>query len=77
MHLAQTQRPGFNDEKLSGDREGQHSIRLNQAYRAFCTVSEEGEITVTVTEVNKHDYQDAHRAGDHRCGACLYGRHTK
>jgi proteic killer suppression protein len=55
LHVVQTY-PGFNDEKLSGARQGQHSIRLNQAYRAFYTVSEDGEITVTVIEVNKHEY---------------------
>lgn len=50
--------PGYHDEPLSGDRKGQHSIRLNQSYRAFYIVSEETkEIRIIdVIEVNKHEY---------------------
>ncbi len=56
--LAEARRiPGFHDEPLRGQRTGQRSIRLNQAYRAIYTVSERGDIElVTVEEVNKHDY---------------------
>jgi proteic killer suppression protein len=49
--------PSYNDEKLAGKRLGQHSFRLNQAYRGFYTVGKNGEIqVVTVIEVNKHEY---------------------
>jgi proteic killer suppression protein len=48
---------GFHDEPLRGDRDGQRSIRLSRAYRAFYVVTSEGEVeVVTVLEVNKHDY---------------------
>lgn len=45
--------PGYNDEALKGEREGQRSSRLNKAYRVIYT--EDGEV-VDVLEVNKHDY---------------------
>lgn len=47
--------PGYHDELLAGDREGQRSIRLSKAYRAFY-VEEDDSITVTEIEVNKHVY---------------------
>lgn len=48
---------GYHDEPLSGDREGQRSIRLNKAYRAFYTIEENGEVKlIDVFEVNKHKY---------------------
>jgi len=50
--------PGYHDEPLRGDREGQRSIRLSRAYRAFYTI-EKNEVRiefVRVFEVNKHDY---------------------
>lgn len=46
---------GFHDEPLQGDRKGQRSIRLNKAYRAIY-IENKGSITITVIEVNKHDY---------------------
>jgi proteic killer suppression protein len=49
--------PGYHDEPLHGDREGQRSVRLSLAYRAFYMTTAEGLIEiVTVLEVNKHDY---------------------
>jgi toxin HigB-1 len=49
--------PGYHDEALCGDREGQRSIRLSIAYRAFYVICSNGAIEfVSVEEVNKHDY---------------------
>lgn len=49
--------PGYHDEPLQGKRKGQRSIRLNIAYRAIYTISEENEIHfVEIQEVNKHEY---------------------
>lgn len=48
--------PGFHDEPLKGDRKGQRSIRLSQAYRAIYVVVK-GEVHFAeVQEVNKHKY---------------------
>lgn len=47
--------PGFNDEKLKGNREGQRSSRLNIRYRVMYTV-EETEVTVRVLEITPHEY---------------------
>ena len=49
--------PGFHDEGLKGQREGQRSIRLNRAYRAIYVVgADETAEFVSVEEVHKHDY---------------------
>ncbi len=49
--------PGFHDEPLKGDRENQHSVRLNQAYRMFYTIEKNGPVeTIYVEEVNHHKY---------------------
>lgn len=49
--------PGFHDEALKGDREGQRSIRLNKAYRAiYIESAEKAIIIISIIEVNKHDY---------------------
>lgn len=48
--------PGFHDEPLKGDRKGQRSIRLNQAYRAIYVVVSGAAQFVRVEEVNKHRY---------------------
>lgn len=49
--------PGYHDEPLKGKREGQRSIRLSQAYRAFYRVLKDGKIEfVQIEEVNKHVY---------------------
>ena len=55
--LAETRKiKGYHDEPLKGDRKGQRSIRLNQAYRAIY-VEEEGQVhLVVILEVNKHEY---------------------
>ena len=48
--------PGYHDEPLRGDHNGQRSIRLSQAYRAFYRIAN-GEIElIEVLEVNKHEY---------------------
>lgn len=48
--------PGFHDEPLKGERKGQRSIRLNQAYRAIYR-EKDGELEIVeVIEVNKHEY---------------------
>lgn len=50
---------GYHDEPLKGDRKGQRSIRLNQAYRAIYTEYDNGKINlnyIEVDEVNKHEY---------------------
>ena len=49
--------PGYHDEPLRGDRQGQRSIRLSKAYRAIYIVKSDGGIEfVLVEEVSKHDY---------------------
>lgn len=49
--------PGFHDEPLKGEREGQRSIRLNKAYRAIYIEDDYKEVhIVSIIEVNKHDY---------------------
>ena len=46
--------PGYHDEPLAGEREGQRSIRLNQGYRALL---KDGTVELlSVIEVNKHKY---------------------
>ena len=49
--------PGYHDEPLKGDRQGQRSIRLNKAYRAIYVENEQKEIMIiSIIEVNKHEY---------------------
>lgn len=49
--------PGYHDEPLKGDRKGQRSIRLSQAYRAIYVIGVDGGVQfVSIEEVNKHDY---------------------
>ena len=49
--------PGYHDEPLHGDRQGQRAIRLSRAYRAMYVVKEEAAGTfASVEEVSKHDY---------------------
>lgn len=49
--------PGYHDEPLHGDRQGQRAIRLSRAYRAMYLVKEDEEGTfVSIEEVSKHDY---------------------
>lgn len=50
-------RPGYHDEPPSGDRSGQRSVRLNDAYRAIYVELLDRRIEmIEVTEVTKHDY---------------------
>lgn len=48
--------PGYHDEPLKGDREGQRSIRLNKAWRAIYTIHGTQIKFVFIEEVSKHDY---------------------
>ena len=51
--------PGYHDEPLHGVRTGQRSVRLNRSWRIFYTKAESENqtyITITVIEVNKHEY---------------------
>ena len=49
--------PGYHDETLLGDRQGQRSIRLSRTYRAVYTIGRDayGEF-VSVEEIMKHAY---------------------
>lgn len=47
--------PGFWDEKLVGNREGQRSSRLSLQYRVIYTV-EADVVSVYVLELTAHDY---------------------
>ncbi len=48
---------GYHDEPLTGDRNGQRSIRLNQAYRAiYIEYKDKNEININVIKVSKHEY---------------------
>lgn len=47
--------PGFHDEKLSGNREGQRSSRLSLQYRVIYTM-ERDIVTVLVLEITPHSY---------------------
>lgn len=50
-------RPGFHDEPLKGQRQGQRSVRLNQGYRVIYELSEIGTVKIIeVKEVTKHEY---------------------
>ena len=49
--------PGYHDEPLRGQREGQRSIRLSGKYRAIYVVLKDDQIEfVSVEEVTAHDY---------------------
>jgi len=45
--------PGNRLEKLSGDRRGQHSIRINERYRICFTWSEGGPTNVEIVDYHK------------------------
>jgi mRNA-degrading endonuclease RelE of RelBE toxin-antitoxin system len=47
--------PGFQDEKLKGDRAGQRSSRLSLQYRVIYEVDRK-IVTVYVLEITPHDY---------------------
>ncbi|MCG8554840.1 MAG: hypothetical protein MJD61_06060 [Proteobacteria bacterium] len=49
--------PGYHDEPLKGDRQGQRSIRPSRAYRAIYEIQEDDTVEfASVEEVSKHDY---------------------
>jgi toxin HigB-1 len=48
--------PGFHDESLKGKRKGQRSVRLNRAYRAIYVVTKGRVESLSVEEINKHEY---------------------
>lgn len=49
--------PGYQDEPLKGDRQGQRSVRLSRSYRLIYEETDSGQtVTVVVVEVNKHEY---------------------
>ncbi|CEK10745.1 type II toxin-antitoxin system RelE family toxin [Legionella hackeliae] len=49
--------PGFDDEPLKGNRNGQRSIRLSKGYPAIYEIGKNGEMEIVeILEVNKHDY---------------------
>lgn len=47
---------GYHDELLKGKRAGQHSIRLNKAYRAIYIIEHDEVYFVEIIEVTKHAY---------------------
>jgi proteic killer suppression protein len=49
--------PGYHDEPLHGERQGQRSIRLSRSYRAIYVVKSEGTVQfVLIEEITKHAY---------------------
>lgn len=50
--------PGWHDEPLKGDRQGQRSIRLSDSYRAIYKEFEVRGVLelIEIQEVNKHEY---------------------
>jgi proteic killer suppression protein len=47
--------PGFHDEKLKGERKGQHASRLSDLYRVIYMVKRD-VVTVFVIEITPHKY---------------------
>lgn len=48
--------PGYHDEPLKGDRQGQRSIRLNRQWRAIYRVIHTKIEFILIEEVTPHDY---------------------
>lgn len=49
--------PGYHDEPLRGERQGQRSSRLSKGYRVFYEEdATEKTVAIIVLEVNKHEY---------------------
>ena len=48
--------PGYHDEPLKGDRQGQRSIRLNKQWRAIYKIINTKIEFVLIEEVTPHDY---------------------
>lgn len=47
--------PGFHDEKIKGDREGQRSSRLDIQYRVVYSIEKE-IVTIYVIDITPHKY---------------------
>jgi len=49
--------PGYHDEPLKGQRQGQRSIRLNRSYRAIYIVDQHQQMKfIEIIDVNNHEY---------------------
>jgi proteic killer suppression protein len=49
--------PGYHDEPLHGERQGQRSIRLSRSYRAIYVVRSQGAVEfVSIEEIAQHAY---------------------
>lgn len=49
--------PGYHDEPLHGDRQGQRSIRLSRSYRAIYVEIANGHVAILIIEeITKHEY---------------------
>jgi proteic killer suppression protein len=48
--------PGYHEEPLKGERQGQRAIRLSRAYRAIYVIKSQELMFVRVEEVSTHDY---------------------
>ena len=48
--------PGYHDEPLKGNRQGQRSIRLNKQWRAIYRMINKKIEFVLIEEVTPHDY---------------------
>lgn len=48
--------PGYHDEPLKGQRNGQRSIRLSKSYRAIYVIEEKKIVQIKIVEVIKHGY---------------------
>jgi len=48
--------PGYHDEPLKGNRQGQRAIRLNKQWRAIYRVINKKIEFVLIEEVTPHDY---------------------
>lgn len=48
--------PGYHDEPLKGDRQGQRSIRLSKQWRAIYRIINEKIEFILIEEVMPHDY---------------------
>ncbi len=48
-------RPGYHDEPLKGERKGQRSVRLSQAYRLIYREVRD-HLEILLMEMSKHEY---------------------
>lgn len=48
--------PGYHDEPLKGNRQGQRSIRLNKQWRAIYRIINKNVEFILIEEVTPHDY---------------------